>query len=67
VSTRKPIFLIAGDPAAGALGPIHCCAQCLTTAESPLLQLRTSALRVATIGVFFGWVSGHFMKSGSGK
>ena len=66
MSTRKPIFLIAGDPGSRRPG------------SDPLLRTvfeicGVPAPSIAYIGAasrddrgFFGWVSGYFMKSGSG-
>jgi putative intracellular protease/amidase len=67
VSTRKPIFLIAGDPGSRRTG------------SDPLLRAvfdnwGVSSPSIAYVGAassddrgFFGWVSGYFMKSGSGQ
>jgi peptidase E len=67
MSTRKPIFLIAGDPGNRRTGP------------DPLLRTvfdncGVASPSIAYIGAashddrsFFGWVSGHFAKSGSGR
>jgi peptidase E len=67
MSRRKPIFLIAGDPSSRRTG------------ADPLLRTvfdncGVSSPSIAYIGAasnddrgFFGWVSGYFTKSGSGK
>ena len=67
MSTRKPIFLIAGDPGNRRTG------------SDPLLRAvfdnwGVPSPSIAYVGAassddrgFFGWVSGYFMKSGSGQ
>ena len=67
MSTRKPIFLIAGDPGSRRAGsdPLLCAVFDNWGVSSPSIAYVGAASRDDR--GFFGWVSGYFMKSGSGQ